>query len=220
MEYSISNKRWLTDEEISSEDFVYDTSFAAGLHASGSFDKILNINECHLQREESYQILEFVKKYCIEHEIKPFIIFEKKGFLHHVIIRTSYHTADFMVNLVNFKDKLHIIKKIADALLENHSFIKTIVNNVNDRNTPTTVGRYEKVVYGPEYIRDNIDQYKFNIHPNAFCQTNTAQAKTPYKVILEYANLKKGDKVYDLYCGVGTLSLFMSKKASNVLGIE
>ena len=80
MEYSISNKRWLTEEEIRSENFIDDTTFAAGLHAPGRFDKILNLNECHLQQAESFQILNFVKDYCIEHNIEPFNIFAKEGF--------------------------------------------------------------------------------------------------------------------------------------------
>lgn len=111
MEYSISSKRWLTDAEIRSEDFVDDTTFAAGLHAPGRFDKILNLNECHLQRSESFEILQFIKNFCVEHGIEPFKVFEKEGFLRHVMIRTSYHTDDFMVNLVTFKDEPDTIKK-------------------------------------------------------------------------------------------------------------
>lgn len=220
MEYSISSKRWLTEEEIKSEDFVDDTTFAAGLHAPGRFDKILNLNECHLQREESFQILQFIKNYSVEHGIEPFKVFEKDGFMRHVMIRTSHHTNDFMVNLVTFKDEPTTIKKLADQLIERFPVITTIVNNVNDQHNPTAIGRYEHVVFGPGYIRDRIGDFEFKIHPNAFFQTNTAQAEKLYKVALDYAQLKDGDIVYDLYCGVGTLSLYMSKKASKVLGIE
>lgn len=220
MEYSVSSKRWLTEDEIRSDDFVDDTSFAAGLHAPGRFDKILNLNECHLQRDESFQILQFVKEYCVEHGIEPFKVFEKEGFLRHVMIRTAFHTNDFMVNLVTFKDEPETIKALSDALLKNFPVITTVVNNINDQHNPTAIGRYERVVYGPGYIRDRIGDFEFKIHPNAFFQTNTAQAEKLYEVALEFADLQEGDIVYDLYCGVGTLSLYMSQKASKVLGIE
>ena len=220
MEYSVSSRRWLTDEEIHSEGFVDDSGFAAGLHAPGRFDKILNLNECHLQREESFQILDFVRNYCQEKGIEPFNTFEKSGFLRHVMIRTSYHTSDFMVNLVTFMDEPDTIKTLADELLERFPVITTIVNNVNDQISPTAIGRFEHVIYGPGYIVDKIGDFEFKIHPNAFFQTNTHQAERLYEVARDYADLEDGEIVYDLYCGVGTLSLFMSQKASKVLGIE
>ncbi len=220
MEYSVSSKRWLTEEEIRSEDFVDDTSFAAGLHAPGRFDKILDLNECHLQRSESFAILQFIKNYCIENGIEPFKVFEKEGYLRHIMIRTSHHTDDFMVNLVTFRDEPDTIKKLADTLIEKFPVITTVVNNINDQHNPTAIGRYENVIYGPGFIRDRIGKFEFKIHPNAFFQTNTAQAEVLYDVAREYADLNDGDVVYDLYCGVGTLSLYMSESASKVLGIE
>ena len=220
MEYSISTRRWLTEEEVRSDEFVDDTAFAAGLHAPGRFDKILNLNECHLQRSESFEILQFVKNYCIEQGIEPFNIMEKEGFLRHVMIRTSYHTDDFMVNLVTFRDEPETIQKLSDALLKAFPVITTIVNNVNDQHNPTAVGRYEKVIFGPGFIVDKIGDFEFKIHPNAFFQTNTHQAERLYDVARNFADLQDGEIVYDLYCGVGTLSLYMSQKASKVLGIE
>jgi len=220
MEYSISDKRWLTEAEIKSDEFIDDTTFAAGLHAPGRFDKILDLNECHLQRKESFQILQFIKNYCIEHGIEPFRIFEKEGFLRHVMIRTSHHTNDFMVNLVTFQDDQEVVKKLSGELLDSFPMITTIVNNVNDQPNPTAIGRYEHVVFGPGFIRDRIGEFEFKIHPNAFFQTNTAQAERLYDIALDFAELQEGDIVYDLYCGVGTLSLYMSQKASKVLGIE
>lgn len=220
MEYSVSSKRWLTEEEIRSDDFVDDAGFAAGLHAPGRFDKILNLNECHLQAEESFQILSFVRNYCLEHGIEPFNTFEKTGYLRHVMIRNAYHTEDFMVNLVTFKDELDIVTKLSNALREAFPIITTIINNVNDQISPTSVGRFEHVIFGPGFIRDKIGDFEFKIHPNAFFQTNTAQAERLYDIAREYADLKEGEIVYDLYCGVGTLSLYMSQQASKVLGIE
>ncbi|MEP1150348.1 MAG: 23S rRNA (uracil(1939)-C(5))-methyltransferase RlmD [Balneola sp.] len=220
MEYSFSNRRWLTQEEISRDEFVDDSGFAAGMHAPGRFDKILNLNECHLQRKESFEILDFVRSYCVENDIPPFDAMNHEGFMRHLMIRNSYHTDDFMVNLVTYQDDQKLIQKLADVLLEKFPIITTIVNNINDTRSPTSIGRIEKVIHGPGYIVDKIGEHTFKIHPNAFFQTNTAQAERLYEVAREYADLQDGEVVYDLYCGVGTLSLFMSEKAEKVLGIE
>lgn len=220
MEYSISSRRWLTEEEIQSDEYIDDSAFAAGLHAPGRFDKILNLKECHLQVPESFQILDFIRSWCIENKIQPYDTFENSGFMRHVVIRNSHHTHDFMVNLVTNRDDREIMKKMADTLIKAFPFITTIVNNVNDTKSPTAVGRYEKVLYGPGYITDRIGEFDFKIHPNAFFQTNTLQAEKLYEVARQYAELSEGDVVYDLYCGVGTLSLFMSKPAKQVVGIE
>lgn len=220
MEYSISSRRWLTEEEIRSDEYVDDSAFAAGLHAPGRFDKILNLKECHLQVPESFQILDFVRSWCIEHDVEPYDTLENTGFMRHVMIRNSHHTDDFMVNLVTYQDDQKLMESMKDALLEKFPFITTIVNNVNDTKSPTAEGRYQKVLYGPGFIVDKIGAFSFKIHPNAFFQTNTAQAEKLYEVARNYAGLEDGDIVYDLYCGVGTLSLFMSGPAKHVVGIE
>ncbi|MEP2448258.1 MAG: 23S rRNA (uracil(1939)-C(5))-methyltransferase RlmD [Balneola sp.] len=220
MEYSFSNRRWLTREEINRDEFVDDSGFAAGMHAPGRFDKILNLNECHLQQTESFEILDFVRNYCIQHDIPPFDAMKHEGFMRHLMIRNSFHTDDFMVNLVTYQDDQELIKKLSDELLEKFPIITTIVNNINDTKSPTSIGRIEKVIHGPGYIVDKIGDHTFKIHPNAFFQTNTAQAERLYETAREFADLKDGEIVYDLYCGVGTLSLFMSQKAEKVLGIE
>lgn len=220
MEYSISSRRWLTEEEIKSDAYVDDSAFAAGLHAPGRFDKILNLKECHLQVPESYQILDFIRNYCIEHGIEPYDTLENTGFMRHIMIRNSHYTDDFMLNLVTYQDDQSVMEKLKDALLIEFPFITTIVNNVNDTKSPTAEGRYEKVLHGPGFIVDKIGDFTFKIHPNAFFQTNTAQAEKLYDVAKDFAEIKENDIVYDLYCGVGTLSLYMSRKAQHVLGIE
>ena len=220
MEYSISSRRWLTEEEIKSDAYVDDSAFAAGLHAPGRFDKILNLKECHLQVPESYQILDFIRNYCIKHGIEPYDTLENTGFMRHIMIRNSHYTDDFMVNLVTYQDDQSVMEKLKDALLNEFPFITTIVNNINDTKSPTAEGRYEKVLHGPGFVIDKIGDFTFKIHPNAFFQTNTVQAEKLYDVAKDFAEIKDNDIVYDLYCGVGTLSLYMSPKAKHVLGIE
>lgn len=220
MEYSFSTRRWLSEEEIRSDTFIDDSGFAAGLHAPGRFDKILNLNECFLQVQESFQILDFVRAYCIEHDISAYNTFSHSGFMRHLVIRNAHHTPDFMVNLVTNGDQPEIVKSLAEALLARFPFISTIINSINDTKSPVATGRYEHVLFGPGYITDHIGEFSFRIHSTAFFQTNTAQAEILYDIARNYAGLKAGDIVYDLYCGVGTLSLYMSNKAAKIVGIE
>lgn len=220
MEYSFATRRWLTEEEINRDEFVDDNLFSAGLHAPGRFDKILNLNECHLQDPVSFQILDFVRSYCIENSIPAFNNRENEGFIRHLVIRNSHFTDDFMVNLVTFQDDQKLMGDLAEKLLENFPLITTIVNNVNDQPNPTAIGRFEHIIHGPGYIVDHIGDHSFKIHANAFFQTNTRQAEKLYAVARDFAAIEDGGHLFDLYCGVGTLSLFMADKADKVTGIE
>lgn len=220
MEYSIGHKRWLSREEINRDEFVSDRAFAAGLHAPGRFDKILNLQECHLQDPVSYKILDFVRSWCMEKDIPPYNTIDNEGFMRNVVIRNSFHTDDLMVNLVVYKDDEETCRNMCDGLLETFPEISTVVMNVNDTKSPTAEGRFEKVLHGPGYITDHIGPYHFNIHANAFFQTNTRQAEKLYEVARSFADIREDETVYDLYCGVGTLSLYLSEKAGQVVGIE
>lgn len=220
MEYSFGTRRWLTEEEIQRDEFVDDSAFAAGLHAPGRYDKILNLKECHLQPPISYKLLDFVRNYCKKNDIPAFDVHKNEGFMRHLVIRNSHFTEDLMVNLVTYQDKPDVIQKLCDALLEEFPEITTVINNVNDQPNPTAIGRYEHVLYGPGFITDKIGKHSFKIHANAFFQTNTRQAEKLYTIAREYAGIEDGGHLFDLYCGVGTLSLFMADQADKVTGIE
>jgi 23S rRNA (uracil1939-C5)-methyltransferase len=220
MEYSMGHKRWLSREEINRDEFVSDRCFAAGLHAPGRFDKILNLNECHLQDPISFNILDFVRSWCIEYDIEPYNRIDHEGFMRNLVIRKAHHTEDLMVNIVTYKDDQDVMEALTHALLDEFSEITTIVNNVNDTRSPTAEGRYEKVLYGPGFITDHIGPYQFTIDANAFFQTNTAQAEQLYEVAKSFADISEDDILYDLYCGVGTLSFFLSEYCKHIIGIE
>jgi len=220
MEYSFGTRRWLTEEEIGRDEFVDDSGLFAGLHAPGRFDKILNLKECHLQVPESFEILDLVRSWCKKNKVPAFDTINKTGFMRNLMIRNSHHTEDFMVNIVTYADEPEIMEKLTGELLARFPFITTVINNINDTKSPTSEGRIEKVYHGSGFITDRIGDFEFKIHPNAFFQTNTAQAERLYEVARKYADLEQGDIVYDLYCGVGTLSLYMSRLAERVVGIE
>ncbi|HMB98139.1 MAG TPA: 23S rRNA (uracil(1939)-C(5))-methyltransferase RlmD [Balneolaceae bacterium] len=220
MEYSFGTRRWLTEAEIKSDEFVDDSGFSAGLHAPGRFDKILNLNECHLQDPISFKILDFVRNYCLEHSIDAYDTYKRTGFMRNLVIRNSHYTDDLMVNFVTNEDRPDIIQTLSDQLLELFPEITTVVNNINDQPNPTAVGRYEKTIHGSGYIVDHIGGLSFKIHANAFFQTNTRQAEKLYSVARDFTGETSGGHLFDLYCGVGTLSLFMADSFDKVTGIE
>lgn len=220
MEYSFGDRRWLTQQEVDSDEFVDDQAFTAGLHAPGRFDKILNLNECHLQDLISFQIMDYTRDFAQNNGITPYNTHEHSGYLRNLVIRTADHTDDLMVNLVTRTDDAATINKISDALLEQFPRITTIVNNINDKRNPTAVGRYENIIYGSGYITDYIGDYKYVLHANSFFQTNTSQAEKLYNKALEYANIQPDETAFDLYCGVGSISLAASSAARKVVGIE
>ncbi|MEX0994632.1 MAG: 23S rRNA (uracil(1939)-C(5))-methyltransferase RlmD [Balneolaceae bacterium] len=220
MEYSFGTRKWLTEEEIRRDEYVDDSGFAAGLHAPGRYDKILNLNECHLQDPVSYQILDEVRQYCIEHKIPAYDTVHNTGFMRNLVIRSSHYTEDLMVNLVTYSSDPETIQTLSNHLTETFPEITTLVNNINDRTNPTAVGRYENILYGPGYITDSIGRHTFKIHANAFFQTNTPQAEKLYGIARKFAQPHKEDLLFDLYCGVGTMSLFMSDAVKKVIGIE
>jgi 23S rRNA (uracil1939-C5)-methyltransferase len=220
MEYTFSDRRWLTTEEIESgEDFQSD-GLALGLHIPGRFDKILNLQECHLQIPQSFQLMDWFRSYAIEHQHEPWNPFKKQGYLRNLMIRNAVKTGDLMVNVVTFTDQPEVMNDIATRMLDRFPQVTTIVNNINDTLSPSSTGRYQKTYHGPGYITELIGPHSYRIDANTFFQTNTQQAENLYSVAKEFASLMGNEVVYDLYCGVGSLSLFVSDLASKVIGIE
>ena len=220
MEYTFSDMRWLTPEEIASGDDFDRKGVALGLHVPGRYDKILDLKECFLQDSISFEILDWLRNYAVQNEIEPWNTHQRSGFLRNLMIRNAYHTQDLMVNLVTYADDPEFMERFTADLLQSFPSVTTVINNVNDTFSPTSIGRYEKVYHGPGYITEFIGPYSFHINANAFFQTNTPQAEALYETARQFADLREGDIVYDLYCGVGSLSLYMSEKASKVVGIE
>lgn len=220
MEYSFGTRRWLSQEEIERDEYVDDSGFSAGLHAPGRFDKILNLKECHLQDPVSFNILDALRGYCLQSGIPAYDTFSNSGFMRHLVIRTSGHTDDLMVNLVTNSHEPELIQEMAAHLLSKFPSITTIVNNINDQPNPTAVGRVQHIIHGPGTITDSIGKHTFKIDPNAFFQTNTKQAEKLYETARKFGGFQDHEILYDLYCGVGTLSLYMSKDVKKVIGVE
>ncbi len=218
MEYTFGDRRWLTDKEVESGREIADRDFALGLHVPGRYDRILNLDECHLQDPVSFQILDAIREYALSNHIPPYNTHRHEGFLRNLIIRNAEHTGDLMVNLVTSGEDDQTMTPLTEWLLDQFPRITTMIHTINDTRSPSSEGRYQKVLHGPGYIREYLGPYHFRIDPNTFFQTNTRQARKLYDVVL--GALDNVPVLYDLYCGVGTLSIYLSAMASRVVGIE
>ncbi len=219
MEFSFSDKKWLTVEEINSGKEI-DRSFALGLHIPNVFDKVLDIDECFLQSELSNKILNFTRSYFKEKNISIYSTKTHSGYLRNLVIKTSHHTDDLMVNLVTSEENDNLMQEYSDFLLKHVPQITTLINNINLKKAATATGDYEKVYYGSGFIFDSIGEYNFRVSANSFFQTNTLQAEKLYQTALDFAKLTGNETVYDLYSGAGTISIFISGKAKEVYAYE
>lgn len=219
-EYSFAVKRYLTIEEIENKNEIINKDFALGYHIAGMYDKVLDIEECFLHSNLSNSILNFTREFF---KSKGTTIYSTKthtGLLRNLVIRTPQHTKDVMVNLVTSEENDKLLKEYALLLKEKFTEVTTIVNNINLKKAAIAFGDYEKVYLGDGVIYDYIGEYKFRISANSFFQTNTLQAERLYSIAKEYAEITSEDVVYDLYCGAGTISIFVSKEAKKVYGFE
>jgi 23S rRNA (uracil1939-C5)-methyltransferase len=217
LEFSFSNKKWLTEKDASIEEI--ESMDALGFHVPGRFDKIVDIEECFLQASPSNEIRNCIKQYAIENNLEFYDIREQTGFLRTLIIRTST-TGDLMVIATFFKEDA----KKREALLEHISNkfpqITSLMYVINEKGNDTITDQEVCLYKGVDYIFEEMEGIKFKIGPKSFYQTNSEQAYELYKVTREFAALSGNEIVYDLYTGTGTIANFVAKKAKKVVGIE
>ncbi len=216
MEFSFSNRRWvLTDEPEDSK-----TDFALGLHIPGRYDKILNISECHIQQKVGNDILKHVQSIAQEQNLKPYDVKTHIGFLRHLVLRFGINTGDVMVNFVTSYENTDLLTSMVESLTKVFPQITSIINNVNTRKGDTAYGEHEILLFGVPSISEKIGNLSFDISANSFFQTNTKQAEKLYETALNGCGLTGKEIVYDLYCGTGSISLFLAQKAKEVHGFE
>ncbi len=214
MEFTFSNQEYVPESEKEREP----SNFALGLHAPGRWDKILNINECHIQTKIANEILTTIKE--LTKDLEPYNIREHTGFLRNVIIRVAANTDEIMVNIVTSRDDPDLLSPVSHTLITQFPNITSIVNNITARKSGVSMGEHQVVLHGKEYIIEKLGDYEFMISADSFFQTNTKQAEKLYDIILEESQLTGSEIVYDLFCGTGSISLFLSKHAKMVYGFE
>ena len=218
MEFTFSNKRWLTTEEVQSEADIPEKD-ACGFHVPGMFDKVIDLNNCHLQKEPSNAIRLSVKKFADESGLTFFDIRNHEGLLRNLMIRTS-STNDLMV-LVQFYEK---DEKNINLLMEHikTSFpeITSLLYIINQKANNTMYDQKVICYNGKDHIMEEMDGLYFKIGAKSFFQTNSEQAKILYRKTKELASITSEDLVYDLYTGTGTIAQYVATSAKKVVGID
>ncbi len=218
MEFSFSDSRWLTADEIRKSEEIKDKN-ALGFHIPGMWDKIIDIKKCHLQEDPSNQIRVLIKKFADDNNLAFFNPKNQTGLLRTLMIRTS-STGEIMV-LIQFFDHDKIKRELLlDYIISQFPDMTSLQYVINQKSNDTIYDQEVVCYYGREYIFEEMEGLKFKINAKSFYQTNSEQAYILYKVTREFADLKGNEIVYDLYTGTGTIAQFISKKAKKVVGIE
>ena len=221
LEFTFSDKRWLTYEEVKQE-VKYDQMNAVGFHIPGAFDKVLAIEKCWLQNDISNRIRNAVRDYAYEHNYSFINLRSQEGMLRNMIIRTS-STGELMVIIICkivedsemtlFKQ---LLQYVADTFPEITSLLYIINNKCND-----TINDLDVYVFkGNDHIFEEMEGLRFKVGPKSFYQTNSEQAYNLYKIARDFAGLTGNELVYDLYTGTGTIANFVSRQTRQVIGIE
>ncbi|URM35152.1 23S rRNA (uracil(1939)-C(5))-methyltransferase RlmD [Flavobacterium anhuiense] len=218
MEFSFSNSRWLTEKEIGSTEDLGNRN-ALGFHIPKMWDKILDINKCHLQEDPSNAIRNEIRVFANEHNLAFFNPREHSGLLRTVMIRTV-STGEIMVLIQFFEDDKESRELILDHLYEKFPQITSLQYVVNGKQNDTIYDQDVILYKGRDYILEEMEGLKFSINAKSFYQTNSDQAYELYKITRDFAGLTGNETVYDLYTGTGTIAQFVSKKAKKVIGVE
>ncbi len=218
MEFSFSDSKWLTKEQIESDEVIENRN-ALGFHIPGMWDKILDIDKCHLQKDPSNAIRNFVKEKAEELDIPFFNTRNQEGILRTLMIRTS-STDEIMVLLQFFKEDEEKRIALLTSLQSQFPEITSLLYVINSKGNDTIYDQEVVCFYGRDHIFEEMEGLQFNINAKSFYQTNSAQAYELYKVTRDFASLTGEELVYDLYTGTGTIAQFVSKSVKKVIGIE
>ncbi len=218
LEFTFSNKRWLTLEQINSGE-SFDNMNGVGFHIPGMFDKVLDIDKCWLQDDVSNQIRNFVRSFCAKEGYSFFDLRNRGGLMRTLIVRTS-STGELMLIVVFYDDEEDKRKLLMDAIATEFPQITSLLYIVNQK-ANDTISDQEVVVWkGNDYIFEEMEGLKFKIGSKSFYQTNSEQAYNLYKIARDFAGLTGDELVYDLYTGTGTIANFVARQAKKVVGIE
>lgn len=217
LEFTFSNKRWLKKEEIQSEEPLERN--ALGFHIPRLFDKIVDIEECHLMEEPTNKIKNVIRKYALENGISFFDIREQTGLLRTLMIRIT-DFGEVMVLVQFAKNDIEIIKNLLSHVKETIPEITSLLYVINNKGNDT-FNDLEVITFdGKDHIVEEMNGIKFKIGPKSFYQTNSAQAHNLYKVVVDFADFKGDELVYDLYTGTGTIANFCASKVKKIIGLE
>ncbi len=217
LDFSVSNKRWFTEQEIGTTANLLPN--AIGFHIPGRFDKVLDITHCHHQMEPSNAIRNALKNFMLENKLSFFDLWAQEGFLRGITLRNTQQGA-FMLIIQFGEHQQEWIEKTCDFLIASFPEIETLYYTVNTKKNDSIYDLDLTLHKGPGYLEEEMEGLVFRISPKSFYQTNPSQAFELYKLTRAFAQLTGNETVYDLYTGTGTIANFIAKQAGKVVGIE
>jgi 23S rRNA (uracil1939-C5)-methyltransferase len=218
LEFTFANKRYLTREELGDEN-VSPEMPSVGFHARGIFDKVVDIIQCHLMEPPANLIRETLREKALELEMPFYDIRQHTGWMRNVVIRNCT-TGEIMVNVVlGYEDK-NKRKQLLEMLLEKVPGITSLFYTINAKWNDSLFDQEPILFFGKPYAIEKLEDFEFIISPKSFFQTNTRQGEKLYQVTREFAGLTGNETVYDLYCGTGSIGIFVSRQAKKVIGVE
>ena len=218
LEYTFSNKSWLTFEQMKSGEEFPDRN-AVGFHIPGAFDKVLNINKCWLQDNISNEIRLFIRDYALSKGYTFYDLKNQQGVMRTIMVRIA-STCEIMLIVVFGEDNPEAVNDVMEAIKEKFPQITSLLYVINLK-VNDTIGDQEVITYsGKPYIEEEMEGLKFRIGPKSFYQTNSHQAYKLYSKTREFAHLTGNELVYDLYTGTGTIANFVARQCRKVVGVE
>lgn len=196
-----------------------DGRVVTGFFAGRTHD-IVPITDCSIQSRIANKLINNIREFFRDNKISAYNEKTGKGFIRHVIIRNSEKSGEIMLILVTNGEEFLLKDKFVEFITDKCSKVKSIMQNINTKNTNVILGEKNIRLYGKDTIKDYIGEFVFNISPNSFFQVNARQTEVLYSKALEFAGLTGDETVFDLYCGIGSISLFLAKKAKRVYGVE
>jgi len=218
LEFTFSSKRFVPEKEFVKGEKINEEG-ASGFHAKGMFDKVVEIEHCHLQAEPSNAIRKAITGFARKNNYSFYDYKLHTGFLRTLLLRITT-TGEVMVNLVMGEDDEAKRKPLLEHLMKEVPGITTLLYTINTKFNDSLYDLDPVVVKGNGYVMETLEDFKFKISPKSFFQTNTKQAENLYRVARNFAELTGKETVYDLYCGTGSIGIFVSKQAKKIIGVE
>lgn len=218
LDFTFSNRRYLLQQEIDAEG-VIPRENALGFHVPGVFDKVVDINTCHLMSEPANLIKNLIREYAGQHSYTFYDIKHHDGWLRNLILRICT-TGEIMVNICFGYDDVPEREKLFNFLLSKVPSITSLFYTINPKWNDSIYDLQPQLYSGNNFVIEKLEDFQFKIGPKSFFQTNTYQGEHLYKITREFAELKGTETVYDLYCGTGSIGIFLSRLAKKIIGVE
>lgn len=217
LEYSFSNKRWLTEEEVKSDGKI-NRSPALGFHAPGAFDKVVDVKKCHLQKDLSNEIRNFVRAYTQHHQLEYYDARAHTGLMRNMILRNT--SLGHWMLIMSFAHEDEAVNLLMNELKSKFPQITSLHYVINKKHNDTILDQDIILYHGEPFVIEQLRDVKYKIGPKSFFQTNTKQAKVLFDAVVEFADFKGDENIYDLYTGLGSIALYVSHSVKHVTGIE